>query len=378
MRVPLTDLADRFDPVRSEIDEAVGRVLDRGAFVLGRELEALEASLATFTGAAEAVGCASGSDALLLALMALDVGPGDQVIVPSLTFVATATAVSRLGAEVVFADVDPDSLTLDPDSVAEAASRCPQLRAVVLVHLFGHCPTSDRLRAVAQHHGAALVHDAAQALGGRDASGASPGASGELTAFSFYPTKNLGALGDAGMVTTSHAPYAETIRSRRAHGTERIDRLAGIGFNSRLDEIQAAALNVLLPGLEAQVRRRGAVADDYDHRLAHAGAAELGGRAPARPPTGARHAFHHYVIRVPAEQRDNLARGLQDRGVETACYYRTPLHRLPGFQRAAARDASLERTEAAAREILALPGHPSVSETQRAYVVETLLTLLAG
>ena len=248
---------------------------------------------------------------------------------------------------------------------------------MVLVHLYGHCPTSDSLRTVAHRHGAVLVHDAAQALGGCDASGASPGASGELTAFSFYPTKNLGALGDAGLVTTSDPHFAATIRSRRAHGTERIDRPSGIGFNSRLDEVQAAALNVQFPLLDEQVARRGAVADDYDARLARADAAQRGVRVPCRPPTGARHAFHHYVIRVPADRRDPLAHGLRDRGIEAACYYETPLHRLPGFQRQAVRDAALPQTEAASRETLALPAHPGVSESQRRYVVETLMSLFA-
>lgn len=378
MRVPLTDLATRFDPLRAELDAAIGRVLDRGMFVLGKEVAALETALTAYTGAQHAIGCASGSDALLLALMALDIGAGDQVIVPSLTFISTATAVSRLGAEVVFADVDPASLTLDPESVADAASRCPNLRAVVLVHLFGHSPESDALRAVAERHGAALVHDAAQALGARNASGAPPGASGELTAFSFYPTKNLGALGDAGLVTTSHAQYADRIRSLRVHGTERIDRPSAIGFNSRLDEIHAAALNVLLVGIDEQVRRRNECADDYDLRFAGSGAAALGVRVPARPATGATHAFHHYVVRLPAQRRDDLASALGERGIETARYYQVPLHQLPGFARAAPRDADLSETEGAARETLALPVHPSVGASQRSYVVESVVDLLSA
>lgn len=376
MHVPLIDLSYRLASVREELDAAIARVIDRGAFVLGPELEALEATMADLTGAQHAVGCASGSDALLLALMTLGVGPGDQVIVPSLTFISTATAVSRLGAEVVFADVDARSLTLDPASVEVAARSCTALRAVVQVHLFGYCPDGAALRAVADRYGAALVHDAAQSLGGDDPGGSPPGASGELTAFSFYPTKNLGALGDAGLVTTSDPERAATIQSLRAHGTERIDRPSGIGFNSRLDELQAAALQVLLPGLGRQVAARNAIADDYDELFASAGAHDRGLEVPHRPSEHGRHAFHHYVVRVPGDKRDALAAALAERGVETGRYYRTPLHRLDGFQPRSARDTPLPETERAARETLALPVHPGVGAPQRRYVVEQVLELL--
>jgi dTDP-4-amino-4,6-dideoxygalactose transaminase len=378
VRVPLIDLEPRLRAVRPELEAALGRVLDSGRFVLGEEVGRFESALRVLAGTEHAVGCASGSDALLLSLMALGVGPGEQVIVPSLTFVATATAATRLGADVVFADVDDESLTLASESAAAAAARCPRLRVIVPVYLFGRCAEGDALRAVAERHGAVLVHDAAQAIGARDGKGSPPGASGDLTTFSFYPTKNLGALGDAGAVTTNDAALAARLRALRVHGSSERDHYETLGINSRLDELQAAALNVLLPGLEADVRQRSDCADEYDERFAAAGAAELGLRTPSRPGPGARHAFHQYAIRVPAARRDALAAALGDAGVETASYYRVPLHRQPALSErsAAALDAPLAATERAAAELLALPIHAGVGEAARAWVVDTAIDFL--
>ncbi|MEE2663612.1 MAG: aminotransferase class I/II-fold pyridoxal phosphate-dependent enzyme [Myxococcota bacterium] len=371
MRVRLIDLEPRLRAVRPQLDAAIARVLDRGRFVLGEEGERFESAFAALTGAEHAIGCASGSDALLLSLLSLGIGPGDQVIVPSLTFVSSATAVTRLGAEVVFADIDGESLTLDPASVAEAAALCTRLRAIVPVHLFGRCAEGDALRAVAERSGATLVYDAAQAVGSRDEKGAPPGASGELTTFSFYPTKNLGALGDAGAVTTSDSAHAARLRALRVHGAGQPDHRPGVGINSRLDELQAAALLVLLPGLEQDVVRRNDGADDYDARFAAAAADELGLRTPRRPGPGARHAFHQYVIRVPAHRRDALAAALAHAGIETARYYRVPLHRQPAFQARRVLDAPLAETERVARELLALPVHAGVGDAERHHVVTT-------
>ena len=378
MQVRLIDLEPRLRAVRPQLDAAIARVLDRGRFVLGEEVERFESAFAALCGAEHAIGCASGSDALLLSLLSLGVGPGDQVIVPSLTFVSCATAVTRLGADVVFADIDRKSLTLDPASVAEAAARCPQLRAIVPVHLFGHCAEGDALRAVAERHGAALVQDAAQAVGARDAKGAAPGASGELTTFSFYPTKNLGALGDAGAITTSDAAHDERLRALRVHGTRPQERGPAIGFNSRLDELQAAALCILLPGLELDVVRRNACADDYDARFTAAAAAELGLHTPPRPGPGARHAFHHYVIRVPAARRDSLATALAEAGVETARYYRVPLHQQAAFQARRALDTPLAETERASLELLALPVHAGLGDAECETIVAATVACLRG
>lgn len=376
MRIRLIDLEPRLRAVRPQLDAAIARVLDRGHFVLDDEGELFESALAALAGAEHAIGCASGSDALLLSLLSLGVGPGDQVIVPSLTFVSSATAVTRLGAEVVFADVDAESLTLDPASAAEAAARCPRLRAILPVHLFGRCAEGDALRGVAERSGAVLLHDAAQAVGARDDKGAAPGASGELTTFSFYPTKNLGALGDAGAITTSDAVHDARLRALRVHGAGLPDHASAIGINSRLDEIQAAVLMVLLPGLEQDVVRRNACADDYDIRFAEAAADELGLQTPHRPGPGARHAFHQYVIRVPAPRRDPLAAALARAGVETARYYRVPLHRHPAFRAGRTLDAPLDETERAARELLALPIHAGVGDAERQHIVTTAIDCL--
>ena len=381
MHVPLVDLTAPLAEVRTELDAALARVIDRARFVLGEELDLFEAAFARSIGVRHAVGCGSGSDALLLSLSALGIGPGDQVIVPSFTFIATASAATRLGAEVVFADIEPAGLTIDPASVDAVAERCPRLRAIVPVHLFGRCANSDALRKIATRHGAVLVHDAAQAVGARDERGAAPGSSGELTAFSFYPTKNLGALGEAGLVTTNDDAIAERLRRLRVHGVSEGDRYDEIGFNSRLDELQAAALNVLLPHAEEAVRGRNDVAATYQAGFREAGASALGLRPPPRLADPARHAFHQYVIRVEDGRRDAVAAWLRDRDIETRTYYRTPLHRQRVFA-AAARSRGLEtpelpETDRAAADTLALPVHPGVAEAQRGHVVESVTGFLS-
>lgn len=357
-RVPLLDLEPQLVGIRSEVDAAIARVLDRGEFILSEEVEQFESDFARHCQTSNAVGCASGTDALLLSLMALGIGPGDQVICPAYSFFASAGVITRLGATPVFADIDPGSLNLDPTSVDEAASSCRSLRAVVVVHLFGRTADSDALRPIAAQHGATLVHDAAQAVGALDEAGKPVGASGELSAFSFYPSKNLGAFGDAGAVTTGDSELAERLRQLRVHGASTPCYHETVGINSRLDELQAAVLRVRLRHVESGISERRACAAEYDDQLA--GHTDIA--VPERP-TGssrARHGFHQYTIRVPGEQRDTLIHQLREGGIDSAVYYPRPLHQQPCFASASPPASAFPEAEAAARETLSLPIYPGL------------------
>ncbi|MEE3329794.1 MAG: DegT/DnrJ/EryC1/StrS family aminotransferase [Myxococcota bacterium] len=357
-RVSLLDLEPQLAGIRSEVDAAIARVLDRGRFILGEEVEQFERDFAQHCQTSNAVGCASGTDALLLSLMALGVGPGDQVICPAYSFFASAGVIARLGATPVFADIDPGSLSLDPKSVEEAASRCRSLRAVVVVHLFGRTADSEALRPIAEQHGATLIHDAAQAVGALDEAGKPVGASGELSAFSFYPSKNLGAFGDAGAVTTGDTELAKRVRQLRVHGASTPCYHEAVGINSRLDELQAAVLTVRLRHVESGIAERLTCADEYDARLA--GHADLA--LPERPPgsSRARHGFHQYTVRVPAEQRDTLINQLREGGIDSTVYYPRPLHQQPCFASTSQPTRTFPEAEAAARETLSLPIYPGL------------------
>jgi len=383
--VPFLDLRAQYAPLREEIRAALDGVFERQAFVLGEPVEALERELAAFVEARRGVGCASGSDALLLALHALGVGPGDEVICPSFTFFATAGAVARLGARPVFADIERASCCLDPAAVRAQAARCPRLRAIVAVHLYGRPADNDALLALAAELGVPLVEDAAQAIGARDASGRRIGARGRAACWSFYPTKNLGAAGDAGMITTDDDALADRLARLRVHGSPRRYEHDEVGMNSRLDALQAAVLRVKLPRLDAwnAARRRHAAA--YDEAFAKAGACPspvslaAGGlplRTPAPPAPPAEGVYHLYVVRVPAARRDALRAGLAARGIGSDVYYPLGLHQQRCFAGDAARCGPLPETEAAAREVLALPLYAELRDEQREHVVAAVLELL--
>jgi dTDP-4-amino-4,6-dideoxygalactose transaminase len=385
--IPLQDLGALHAPIRSELDAALSRVIDSGRFVLGEELEAFERELAAYVGAAAGVGCGSGSDALLLALMACDVGPGDEVIVPAYTFFASASAIARLGATPVFADIDPQSFSLDVEHARRLASRCGRLRALLPVHLFGRAADMDACLALGDELGVPVIEDAAQSIGARDASGALIGSRAHLSCWSFYPTKNLGALGDGGMVTTRDPALCERIATLRGHGARSAYYHEEIGINSRLDALQAAVLRVKLRHLEGWTKARAENAAHYDGVFAAAGAAtgpdaladaSLPLCAPAPPLAPARHVYHHYVVRVPTARRDSLAAQLRDRGIETAVYYPVGLHQQPSLVRADAPRADLPATEAATRECLALPVHSELDAASRARVAEEVVGLLRG
>jgi len=384
-RAVMLDLPAQHAPLREELDAALRRVLDSGRFVGGPEVEAFERELAELCGARGAVGCASGSDALLLALTALGVGPGDDVVCPAFTFVATASAPARLGARPVFADVDPATLCVTPESVRRAAAGCRRLRAVVPVSLFGAPLDGPGFDALSAELGVPVLEDAAQSLGARDAGGAASGSRGAMAALSFYPSKNLGALGDAGAVLCAEPDAEALLRSLRDHGTSSSYRHERLGWNSRLDALQAAALRVMLPRVEAWNRTRREHAARYDALFAAAGARPAGrpwapGGLPLRTPRGAdppaRHVYHHYVVRVPASLRRPLRAHLAERGVQSAVYYPEGLHRQPCFAELAAAPGGLPETEAAARECLALPVHPALGAAAVERVAELVVAFL--
>jgi dTDP-4-amino-4,6-dideoxygalactose transaminase len=385
MRVPFLDLGAQHDALRGEIRAAVDDVFEQQAFVLGASVAAFEREMAGFCEARRAVGCASGSDALLLSLHALGVGPGDDVICPAFTFFATAGAVARLGARPIFADIDPVTLCLDPAAARTAAGRCTRLRALLAVHLYGRTADNDALLALAADCGIPLIEDAALAIGARDASGRRVGGRGRAVCFSFYPTKNLGGAGDGGLVTTDDDALADRLATLRVHGSPRRYHHDEVGINSRLDAVQAAVLRVKLPHLDAWNAARGAHVRAYDEAFAKAGALPASvplaaGGLPLRTPEPcappARSAHHIYAIRVPADRRDALRTRLTERGIGNDVYYPLGLHQQPCF--ANLPSVSLPETEAAARELLALPLYPELRDDQREHVVASVLAALAG
>jgi dTDP-4-amino-4,6-dideoxygalactose transaminase len=330
--------------LRDPIVAAVTAVLERQRFILGPEGQALEQEISARLGGAHVIGCANGTDALVLALRALDIGAGDEVIVPAFTYAATAEAVALVGATPVFADIEPDTFAIDPRS---AAALCgPRTRAVLPVHLFGQCARMEPLWELAERASLRIVEDAAQAIGA-SWRGKPAGTLGHVAGFSFYPTKNLGAPGDAGMVTTTDAQLADRLRLLRTHGGRGDYIHHAIGLNSRLDELQAAVLRVKLPHLDAWNERRRAHAARYR-------AAVRGDLIAPIEIEGAHHVYHHFTLRSPA--RAALVARLEAAGIGSAIYYPRPLHQQPAYTSWAR--GPLPEAERAAAECLSVPVHP--------------------
>lgn len=365
--VPLFDIQRQTAPLRGEIEAALSTVFDSGQFVLGPEVKALESSVAEYCQAAYAIGCASGSDALLLALLAADVGPEDEVIVPSYTFFATASAVARLGAKIIFADINPQTFNLDPTDVARRIT--PHTKAIIPVHLFGQCVDMDLLHDVAHGNDLLIIEDAAQAIGA-EYHGRRTGSLGDIACFSFYPTKNLGGAGDGGMLTTNDERLADRISLMRVHGMRPRYYHKVVGVNSRLDSLQAAVLNVKMPYLERWNSMRIENANRYD-QLFRAEDLHKQIVLPVAQTPG-RHVWNQYVIRVPDGHRDALRSHLKDSNVGTEIYYPVPLHRQACFAELNYHLGSLPETEKSARETLALPIFPELSESEQRYVVQQI------
>jgi len=365
VRVPLLDLRLQYASIRRDIQAAIERVCDSQQFIMGPEVEQLERELAAAIGVRFAVGVSSGTDALIVALMALGVEPGDEVITPTFSFFATAGSVARLGARPVFVDVEAETLMLTADSVRAAITS--RTRAIIPVHLYGLCAEMDSLVAVASEAGVPIVEDAAQAIGsayrGRQA-----GTFGLLGCFSFFPSKNLGAFGDAGLVTTDDEQLAARVRRLRNHGAEPKYYHHEIGGNFRLDALQAAILRVKLPHLARWNDERRARAATYRELFERAGLLDRV-RIPSEP-AERRHVYHQYVIRV--RDRDGLKSHLAARGIGTDIYYPVPFHRQACFTGLTPPGLTFPNADAASAEVLALPVFPELTFEQQSHVVNSI------
>lgn len=368
--VPFIDLCREHEAIAGEVREAVERVLDAQAFVLGEEVAEFETEVARFCDSREAVGCNSGTDALILSLMALDIGPGDEVITSPFTFFATASAIHRVGATPVFVDVDQTSFNLDVTKVEEAIT--PRTRAVIPVHLFGQCVDMEPLWRISVAHGLHVVEDACQAIGA-SYRGRRTGVLGTLGCFSFFPTKNLGGAGDGGIVTTDDRELAQRLRRLRVHGDVGGYEHVEVGLNSRLDALQAAILRVKLQHLPAWTAARRTNAARYERLFQHYDPS--GVVTPTTRP-GCEHVFNQYVVRIGDDARDAVLAGLRSRGVGCAVYYPTPLHLQPCFASLGYLPGDLPEAERASREVLALPIHPGLTSTEQERVVATITEVL--
>jgi dTDP-4-amino-4,6-dideoxygalactose transaminase len=372
MQVPLLDLKLQYQPLREPIRAAIDRLADAQTLILGAEVEQLEKSVASYCGANHAIGVSSGTDAELVILMALGIGPGDVVITTPYTFFATAGCVSRVGATPVFVDIDPATYNIAPAALEAALEKNGNVKAIIPVHLFGCCADMAAIRALGEKFGVPVIEDAAQALGaGHPLGGA--GAIGEFGYFSFYPTKNLGAFGDAGMVTCRDAEMAAKLKAMRNHGMEPRYFHKWIGGNFRIDAIQAAVLNVKLPHLDSWSAARRGHAAFYREEFARLGLDKIVTQ-PVEPWTKSGLANHHiynqFVIRVP--RRDELRAHLQKNGVGSEIYYPLALHMQECFAGLGYRAGDFPESEKAARETLALPIFPELTREQLRYVAETI------
>ena len=365
VKVPLLDLKAQFAPMRAEVLEAITRVCDTQQFILGPEVEALERELAAFLDIPHAIGVSSGTDALLVALMALGVGPGDEVVTTPFSFFAAAGSIARLGARPVFVDIDPRTFNIVAASIESVIT--PKTRAIMPVHLFGQSADMHGVLDVARRHSLPVVEDAAQAIGGHYC-GKPVGGLGAMGCFSFFPTKNLGTFGDAGLVTTRDAAFARKIRAIRQHGGEVKYHHDSVGGNFRLDALHAAILRVKLPHLESWTAARRRNADRYDAMFADAGLTDFVS-LPVRS-VDSTHIFNQYVIRTP--ERDRLRVHLQERGIGTEIYYPIPLHLQPCFKDLGYDAGSFPNAEAAAQDVLALPIYGELTESQQSWVVQSI------
>lgn len=379
MRVPLLDLKAQYATIRQEVREAVDRVLESQQFILGPEVTALEEAVAHYVGARQGIGMSSGTDALLAALMALGVGPGDRVIGPAYSFFATAGVAVRLGAVPVFVDIDPATYNMSPDSLEKVwagLDRAGQQRvkAVIPVHLFGQCADMGRILEFSRNAGIPVVEDAAQAIGTVYRDGRSAGSMGVMGCLSFYPTKNLGGVGDGGMVVTGDEALAQRLRLLRNHGGEQRYFHKIVGGNFRLDAIQAAVLRVKLRYLDDWHKARQEHAEHYRRLLSETGLVEreeVG--LPESPDAGASsrtHIYNQFVIR--ARRRDALREFLTDQGVGTEIYYPVPFNLQECFRHLGYGPGDFPESERAAQETLALPIYPELAHAQQEYVVERL------
>ena len=360
--IPIVDLKEQYRQLKAEMDAAVLAVLGSGEFINGPNVRALERELAAYLDVKHAVALNSGTDALHLALRALDIGPGDEVATVPFTFVATTEAIGIVGATPVFVDIDPTTFNMDPDLIEPALT--PKTKAIMPVHLYGRPAPMPAIMAIARRHGLAVIEDCAQAIGAQ-IDGQKAGTFGDIGCFSFYPSKNLGAYGDGGMAVTNSDRLANRLRALGAHGGHTKYYHEELGVNSRLDELQAAILRVKLPYLESWIAARRQVAARYDQALS--GLEGVGVPCQAE---GCRHVYHQYTVRL--RDRDRIRERLTAGGIGTMIYYPAPLHLQPVHSALGKGPGSYPASEAAAAEALSLPMYPELSEPDQARVIEQL------
>ena len=370
-KVPLLDLKTLHRPVRDEILAEVARVIDSNAFIMGEDVKLLEKSIAEYSRVPYAIGCASGSDALLLALMAAGVGLGDEVVTTPFTFFATAGSIVRAGATPVFVDIDPATFNIDPALVAETLRQHPRAKAIMPVHLFGACADMDPILDAARRYGCSVIEDGAQAIGA-EYKGRAAQSMGDFGCISFFPSKNLGAFGDAGMVLTHDELLAEKLAALRVHGAPRKYYHDWVGMNSRLDTIQAAVLRVKLQHLDAETGGRQKNADTY--RMILRGM-NLPITLPAPAPYQTRHVYNQFVIRAP--RRDELKTFLAENGVGSDIYYPLALHQQVCFRNLGYQPGDFPQSEKAAAEVLALPVHSALSDEDIEYICDRIRSFYA-
>ena len=388
MKVPLLDLKLQYLSHKKELDEALIRVAESQYFILGKEVEKLESSLKEYLGCKYAIGVSSGTDALLLALMALNIQPGDEVIVPTFSFFATAGVVSRLNAVPVFADVDPVTFNLDPNEIEKLIT--PKTKAIIPVHLYGQSAAMDEIMAIAKKHNLKVVEDGAQAIGVQYKDGKKVGTIGDIGCYSFFPSKNLGCFGDGGLVVTDDDELGEMLKIMRVHGGKPKYYHKVIGGNFRIDEIQAAVLNVKLPFLDAWSEKRRENAKLYTQFFINAGLAEEEGKLVfdeknkvllpkavyKNDDVKNYHIYNQYIIRV--EKRDELRKYLGEKEIGTEIYYPVPFHRQECFANLNCNDADFPVSNKAASDTIALPIFPELTEAQLNFVVDSVAEFLKG
>ncbi|MFM7329156.1 MAG: DegT/DnrJ/EryC1/StrS family aminotransferase [Bacteroidota bacterium] len=371
--IQMVDLRGQYQRIKPEIDSAIERVLTEAAFIQGPQVKTFEASLAQYTGTAHVVSCGNGTDALQIAMMALDLRPGDEVILPVHTYVATAEVIALLGLRPVFADVDPKTFTIDPRAIEFLIT--PRTRAIVPVHLYGQCADMEQLLSIAKKHALFVIEDTAQALGARytfsDGTVKQAGTMGTIGTTSFFPSKNLGCFGDGGAIFTDDASLAATMRMVANHGQKKKYHHDLVGINSRLDTLQAAILEVKLRHLPEYEERRAAAAGFYDEHLAGI----PGVTTPVRNPRSS-HVFHQYTL--VAERRDELKAWLESKGIPTMIYYPVPLHFQEAYRHERFGPGSFPVTEALSRTVLSIPIHTELDTETMAYICDSIRTFYHG
>ena len=368
VKIPLLDLHAQYQSIAPEIEAAVKRVLASQHFILGPEVRELEQEIAPYCHSSEAVGCASGSDALLLALMACGVGPGDEVITTPFSFFATAGSIVRLGARTVFVDIEESTFNINPELIARAIT--PKTKAIMPVYLFGQCAEMDSITELARQHNIAVIEDAAQAIGA-EYKGRRAGSLGTIGCFSFYPSKNLGGAGDGGMLTTSDPDVAASLRDLRSHGARKKYFHDRVGINSRLDALQAAILRVKFRYLDEWARARRTNAQRYREIFSRSDLSSSATvRLPAEMESDVLHVYNQFVIRV--KERDKLRAYLTEHGIGTEIYYPLPLHLQSCFKEMGYGSGDFPEAERAAEEALAIPVYPELSGDAQVRIVETI------